>query len=734
MSRNGTSTGRSRPINILCTIGPASLERSVLQRLEARGVDLFRINLSHTPLGKVEETIKAIRAHSSVPISLDTEGAQVRTGLMDHAVEVRDGDRIDLCREVVVGNARRITLTPASVFDSLRPNTLIGLDFDGVVLLVVAKNDDGVETVAINGGRIGSNKAVTVDPPIDLPALSEKDLAAIEIGRQCGIMDYCLSFASSAEDVRTLRRLAAPGARIISKIESRAAIRNLDDILSETDEILIDRGDLSRDAPIETLPFLQKMILRKANAAKVPANVATNLLESMIVNKKPTRAELNDITNTLLDGAQGLVLAAETAIGAHPIEVVDTVLGLIRSYERSLDGFNVEDLLDSDSTLLPSLHGRIAVGGRKPRARRARSSVRPETLPAVEVDAKTAIDVEQIIHRAYSPLNGFMTKADLESVLDHFRLTSGATWTMPILLQGKTQEFAAFGPGQTVRLMHRLTGRALAVMHIEDKYEVDPADVARRWFGTDDVSHPGVAGFVRRGLAMLGGAVEQIGHSTIWDSAYHITPRQTRALFEIKQWSRIVGFHADGLPTRVREHVISHAVGKAIADGMFVQEAMGAESPADLSRGAVMSAYRALLSSRVPNALLASASFHRRLCGPREAVFVALVKKNFGCTHLAMTADQFSVDGLYEVGATAALFEELGDIGINPIFFPASQEIASDIRAQTGAGPDAGRQSFDQVVIESVLAQRPIPEWAMSEDVASALLGVDRSAPARRAV
>jgi pyruvate kinase len=301
-----------RIVNVLCTLGPASLNRSVIERLEARGVDLFRINLSHTPLSKVGECIDIIQSFSSVPICLDTEGAQVRTGLMQPDVVVRDRQHVLLTAdESVVGDSGTIALTPASVFSTLKPNTLISVDFDGVVLLVLSKVNEGFDTVVLNGGKIGANKAVVVDPAPVLIPLSEKDLAAIQIGLEKGVTHFAQSFANSAEDVRQLRELVGPAAKIISKIESKRGVLNIDGILAESDEILIDRGDLSREVPLENLPFLQKSIIRKANTAKKPVHVATNLLESMLINAKPTRAELNDIVNTMLDGANGLVLAAE---------------------------------------------------------------------------------------------------------------------------------------------------------------------------------------------------------------------------------------------------------------------------------------------------------------------------------------------------------------------------------------------------------------------------------------
>ena len=234
-------------------------------------------------------------------------------------VVVSEAEHVRLTAQPVLGTKSSITLTPATIFSELEPNHLIGLDFDGVVLLVLKVDADGADAVVLNGGKIGSNKAVVISPAPTLPALSEKDKEAVKIGRRLGVSHFALSFANRAEDVAELRELTGADSTIISKIESKRGVLNLDEILEPSDEILIDRGDLSREVPLENIPLLQKAIIRKANQAKVPVNVATNLLESMLINRKPTRAELNDIINTLLDGADGLVLAAETAIGKHPV-------------------------------------------------------------------------------------------------------------------------------------------------------------------------------------------------------------------------------------------------------------------------------------------------------------------------------------------------------------------------------------------------------------------------------
>jgi pyruvate kinase len=712
-----------RIIKVLCTLGPASLNKSTIERLESRSVDLFRINLSHTSLDEVAPTIETIRAHTSTPICLDTEGAQVRTGTMQSDVVVGDRQHIELTGESIVGTASRISLTPPSVFGELQPNNLIGLDFDGVVLLVLEVGEGTAQTVVLNGGRIGSNKAVIIDPGPVLPPLSPKDIQAVRIGREMGITHFALSFANCAEDVQQLRDLAGPASTIISKIESKRGVRNLDAILEVTDEILIDRGDLSREVPFENIPLLQKAIIRKANMANTPVHVATNLLESMIANRKPTRAELNDIVNTLLDGANGLVLAAETAIGAHPVGAVDMFLSMIERFRRSMDGYRIEDLLESQSLLLPSLHG----GGTLDRAAaRSSHSTSPTTLarlPAIEVDVETAMDIEQIGHGVYSPLTGFMTEDQLEGVLADYRLPSGDVWTMPIVLQGKSQEFAAFQPGQSIRLVDCRSDETTAILHVEDKYEIDRERVAQQWFGTSDRSHPGVDRFMQRGRTVLGGAIEYLGRSTVSRSPYELTPAQTRMLFDIKGWTKIVAFHTRNVPHRGHEHVIANACERCSADGVLIHPVIGPKKEGDFRATAILGAYERLTRVAFPNALLAAFSTYSRYCGPREAVFTALCRKNFGCTHFVIGRDHTGVAGFYQPNENRDLFEKLGDIGISPVFFDTvfySPELEATVEARE---QNEALKSISGTMVRDLLSQQqPVPSWCMRPEVSQWLI------------
>jgi pyruvate kinase len=337
-------------ISILCTLGPASLDPEIIRQLDEREVDLFRINLSHTPLEAVESTIDLVQGVSATPICLDSEGPQVRCGSVEDGVRLELDDRIRLTAEVVPGTKDELTLWPAAVFQELRVGSLVGIDFHGAKLRVTAVEGRQADATVVVAGQIASNKAVTVDPQPVLPALSDKDLAAIEIGARRGITHYALSFADGAADVTRLRSLTPPGAQIIAKIESRAGVRNMDEIIEAADAVLIDRGDLSHEIALEYVPFYQKAVVRRANRGNRPVYVATNLLESMVTSNTPTIAEANDIANTLLDGVHGLVLAAETAVGIDPVGSVDIVLRVIRAFEESND----RQLLSEDRGRAPS--------------------------------------------------------------------------------------------------------------------------------------------------------------------------------------------------------------------------------------------------------------------------------------------------------------------------------------------------------------------------------------------
>jgi pyruvate kinase len=333
-------------LKILTTLGPSSMSEGMVSALTKEDVYLFRINLSHTPVDEVETVIKKIQSWTDTPICLDSEGAQVRNHSMKaDSVVYAEGDTVKIHQEKIIGDHKNISFSPLNVSKHFNVGDRIYLDFDSVSFTVTEKNDDCCFAVVDHGGCVGSNKAANIDRDIPLEVITPKDKEAITIGLDMGVKNFSLSFANSADDVHAMRKLIGQQSNLISKIESIKGVLGLDEILSCSDQILIDRGDLSREVAIEKIPFLQRRIVTRAKSKGVPVFVATNLLESMTKTKVPTRAEVNDVVSTLLMGADGLVLAAETAVGKYPLEAVKMIRSLIKQYNRWTPDSLFEDII-----------------------------------------------------------------------------------------------------------------------------------------------------------------------------------------------------------------------------------------------------------------------------------------------------------------------------------------------------------------------------------------------------
>jgi len=336
-------------IQILATLGPSSLEKEIISRMAAAGVCLFRLNLSHTRIEDLEDVIRFIQSCTDVPVCLDSEGAQIRTQqLIDDVISLDVGDQVRVHFDTVEGDQQNLSLYPSGIAVELEPDDLIDIDFHGVQLRVVAKKETYCKCNVETSGKMGANKAVVVNRSISLPAMTEKDKQAAQIGRRLGIQHFALSFASSGEDVDLFRSHIGEKVQVITKIESIKGIRNLIEIADHANAILIDRGDLSREVQIEQIPFLQRRIVSSVKSRHKPVYVATNLLESMVEWHQPNRAEVNDVVSTLEMGATGLVLAAETAIGNHPVAAVETIRRLIDHYECWTPNTSFEELLARD--------------------------------------------------------------------------------------------------------------------------------------------------------------------------------------------------------------------------------------------------------------------------------------------------------------------------------------------------------------------------------------------------
>lgn len=706
---------------ILCTLGPASLNREVVTRLAELGVSLFRINLSHTEIGDLPAIVRQIQEWTSIPVCLDTEGAQVRTGsFADGVAELRDFRIVMISRARVLGDASRFNLTPLSMVDALEVGDFLRIDFNGVLLQVIRRTDDGLLARVLHGGAVGSRKAVDVDRAVALPAFSEKDHQSIAIGKQFGIRHVALSFANRADDVVALRALVSADTTVIAKIESRIGLENIDAIAACADALLLDRGDMSREVPIEQLPIVQQHVIQRGRALGKPVYVATNLLESMVRSSLPTRAEVNDIYHTLCDGATGLVLAAETAIGEHPIACVQTVVRLIRTFETQhcvgvSPHTSQSSVLPQATSFLIEPHGGVLVQRIASDAERNAYA----SFPKIVISDADCFDCEQIATGGFSPLTGFMGREALETMLHTNRLSSGAVWTLPIILQVSDTDAQRCGVGDRVVLTDA-SGFACAFLDVRERFTIDLDAIAHLWFGTTSCEHPGVVQLQQRGPHCLAGDVTLIAPIPSAHQHYALTPVQVRAIFEQKGWSRVVGFHTRNAPHRGHEYLQHTALDRVHADGLYISPVIGKKKHGDFLPESIMRSYEILVElGRYPAGKVVLGCFKTssRYSGPREAVFTMLRHKNVGCSHFIIGRDHTGVGQFYTHMDYRAYFESLGDIGIEPVFFDAvgyhPERATYTMLSDPGTvAPISGTEAR-----EALRQQRTLPDWFMREEV-----------------
>ncbi|MCP5469214.1 MAG: pyruvate kinase [Chlamydiales bacterium] len=333
---------------IVCTLGPATREIRTIQNLILAGMNVARLNFSHgthEEHQKVIEMVKQLREKLGMPVAimLDTKGPEIRLGkLKNDKMDLKDGQRIWLVKEDVIGDEKRISLTPPSILSVLQPEMFVLLDNGYIVTHVVEVSDEGVCIEVDHGGLLRSTKGVNI-PGIDmeLPSLTKKDMADIKFGCEMDVDIIAASFIRTSDDVIAIRKLIEmeerPDINIISKIESREGVRNFDSILDVSDGIMVARGDLGVELPLNQVPRLQKKMIRECYLKAKTSVTATQMLESMITNPRPTRAEASDVANAIYDSTSAVMLSGETAIGRYPIEVVKVMRSIIEETELDFD-------------------------------------------------------------------------------------------------------------------------------------------------------------------------------------------------------------------------------------------------------------------------------------------------------------------------------------------------------------------------------------------------------------
>lgn len=333
---------------IVCTMGPNTDNREIMKELALNGMDVARFNFSHGDHAEHKhrlEILESVREELGIPIAslLDTKGPEIRTGKLKDGkkVTLKEGDLYTLTTEEIVGDETRGYINYAGLAEDVKPGDRILID-DGLIELHVREvNGTDIVCRIENGGELGEKKGVNV-PGVrgKLPALTDKDKEDIRFGVDAGFDFVAASFVRNADAIREIREILdekGSAMQIIAKIENEEGIENIDSIIEASDGIMVARGDMGVEIPAEKVPHIQKMIIRKCNLACKVVITATQMLDSMIRNPRPTRAEVSDVANAVYEGTDAVMLSGETAMGSYPIEAVRMMSQIAEESEKYLD-------------------------------------------------------------------------------------------------------------------------------------------------------------------------------------------------------------------------------------------------------------------------------------------------------------------------------------------------------------------------------------------------------------
>lgn len=344
---------------IVATLGPASSDKAVLREMFLAGLNVCRLNFSHGSYEDHSSVIKTIRELNeetglNVAILADLQGPKIRTNEMENnGVDLVNGSEVLIVTEKVLGTATKFSINYSLLPEDVQPGERILLD-DGKLALEVLKTDGKKEITArvIHGGILSSKKGVNFpNTKISMPSLTEKDLEDLQFALDQNVDWIGLSFVRSARDIIELKHIISNRkckAKVIAKIEKPEAIEDIDAIIQESDGLMVARGDLGVEIPYQNVPIIQKMLIKKCIVHAKPIIVATQMMESMINSISPTRAEVNDVANAVLDGADAVMLSGETSVGKFPIEVIRTMSNIVLEMEKFEGIYNKEELPDKN--------------------------------------------------------------------------------------------------------------------------------------------------------------------------------------------------------------------------------------------------------------------------------------------------------------------------------------------------------------------------------------------------
>jgi pyruvate kinase len=337
----------NKKTKIVATLGPACSTREIIKDMIEAGVNVFRVNFSHADYEDVKNKISIIRGLNeefgyTTAILGDLQGPKLRVGVMEDGVIVKDGDLITFTTaEDILGTAKKVFMKYQNFPNDVNPGERILLD-DGKLIFEIVETDKKTEVIArvIQGGELKSKKGVNLpNTKISLPAMTEKDVADAIFAIEQKLDWIALSFVKTPRDLQDLQELIAKHSEykipIIAKIEMPEALENIDRIVAYCDALMVARGDLGVELPAHEVPLVQKELIRRAKTARIPVIVATQMMETMITSLTPTRAEVNDVANSVMDGADAVMLSGETATGNYPVQVIQKMTQIIEAVEDS---------------------------------------------------------------------------------------------------------------------------------------------------------------------------------------------------------------------------------------------------------------------------------------------------------------------------------------------------------------------------------------------------------------
>ncbi len=342
----------NKKTKIVATLGPASNSHKVLKQMFKEGVNVCRLNFSH---GSHEDHLKNIHlirklneeTGLNVAILGDLQGPKIRTHIMEDGVLLKKGDELVIVTDEIIGTKEKFSINYKRLPKDVKAGETILLDDGKIIMEVLSTDGKEVKVKVVNGGILSSKKGVNLpNTKISMPSMTDKDKADIEFALDHNVDWIALSFVRSARDLIELKHIIAKRkvkTKIIAKIEKPEALNDIDDIIAETDALMVARGDLGVEVPYQNVPLIQKMLINKCRLNAKPVIVATQMMESMIENMTPSRAEVNDVANAVLDGADAVMLSGETSVGKHPIEVIKTMTKIVTEMETSESIYNKEE-------------------------------------------------------------------------------------------------------------------------------------------------------------------------------------------------------------------------------------------------------------------------------------------------------------------------------------------------------------------------------------------------------